>query len=285
MMLLMIGVLAWGYFGSLRIGVTTYDIFLPEWADTDKSMTVLLVSDPHFRPNGSPDTFTDADVQDLITKINQCQADVVLLLGDYTYGKSTETAMNPNAYARLLAQSIRSPHIYAILGNHDTWYGRETITEAFNNANIRVLEGQTAFATDKTGQAEIQIMGVPDIYTMGADAVTKSLLPRRDAQTPVIIMSHGPAADSILPHDANLVVCGHTHGGQLCLPGGYPIIQPFDITPPEELRQGLFPRSNGSQMIITRGIGFSIFPLRLFCPPEIVLIRLTGNPKMRNAIL
>ena len=91
---------------------------------------------------------------------------------------------------------------------------------------------------------------------------------------PFILLSHSPDVLPFLNAAADLTVCGHTHGGQFCLPGGWPVFNSCRIVG-NDFAAGMktVPQS-GKAIFITRGLGTSILPARFFCPPELAVIEL-----------
>jgi predicted MPP superfamily phosphohydrolase len=97
-------------------------------------------------------------------------------------------------------------------------------------------------------------------------------LPQKSPATVRIVLSHHPDSIRHLQSiNADLILSGHTHGGQVCLPNGRAILS--HDTLPKSQASGIH-RFGDSWLIVSRGLGFSSIPIRLFCPPEIVEIKL-----------
>ena len=93
------------------------------------------------------------------------------------------------------------------------------------------------------------------------------------ARTVRIVLSHYPDHLLRTRHlHPDLFLCGHTHGGQVCLPGGYPILR--HDSSPRRLCTGIH-WIERTWMVVNRGFGFSGMPVRLFCPAEVLDLRLT----------
>ena len=103
--------------------------------------------------------------------------------------------------------------------------------------------------------------------------VRKRLPKRQSSNIPHFLLSHRPETDHILSHgDVDIVISGHTHGGQVCLPFG---LLRFEASPDHALPY-TYPWhiSGGNTYLITKGLGTSTLPLRFNCPPEIYLLEL-----------
>lgn len=214
--------------------------------------------------------FTDRRVADLVSHINACNADIVLLGGDYA---------NDSDSAIEFFQSLPRIHsrygVYAVLGNHD-----RTIPES----NLTTLRGamQAAGVTPLVNVVTRIQIGVNSIYIAGIDAPgngypdLKGVAGQVNPKDFVIFLSHSPAVipdalkfskDSSGQLWFDLGLFGHTHGGQIALIG--PLLKDDGV--PDEYTQGWF-RQNRTDMLVSRGVGTSGLPIRLFCPPQIHLI-------------
>ena len=123
------------------------------------------------------------------------------------------------------------------------------------------------------GSATIELIGVAGVDRLDLDLPFLQSLGPKPAGSIRISLSHYPDAlkkTQFLHSDVFL--CGHTHGGQVCLPGGYPLMRHDSL--PRRLCTGVH-RVFGSWLIANRGLGYSSpMQLRLFCPAEVIEIRL-----------
>lgn len=214
--------------------------------------------------------FTDGRVIDLISHINACNADIVLLGGDYAQDSASAIDFFhslPRIHARY--------GVYAVLGNHD-----RTIPES-NLTTLRAAM-QAAGVTPLVNAVSRVRIGVNDIYIAGIDDIgnghpdLKGVAGQAAASDYVIFLSHSPAVipDALKAVDRNgsqgwfdLGLFGHTHGGQIALIG--PMLKDDDV--PDQYTQGWF-KQNRIDMLVSRGVGTSGLPARLFCAPQIHLI-------------
>ena len=128
-----------------------------------------------------------------------------------------------------------------------------------------MLEDQSSLVTFKDGR-QLQLSGILDTTRN----VRKRLPKRQSPDIPHFLLSHRPETDHILSHgDVDIVISGHTHGGQVCLPFG---LLRFEASPDHALPY-TYPWhiSGGNTYLITKGLGTSTLPLRFNCPPEINL--------------
>ena len=214
--------------------------------------------------------YTDGRLAALISHINACNADIVLLGGDYA-GDSQEAV----AFFRQLPPIHSRYGVYAVLGNHD-----RTLPEA-NMTTLR-REMQSAGVTPLINAVSRVRIGTGDIYIAGIDDVNngqpdlKGVASQVSASDFVIFLCHSPAviADALKAADRSgnqgwfdVGLFGHTHGGQIALLGT--LLKDDGV--PDEYTQGWF-RHNRTDLLVSRGVGTSGVPLRLFCTPQIHLI-------------
>ena len=189
--------------------------------------------------------------------------DACVLTGDYrnrTFG-SFDAAL---AGLAILRRHLKEP-IYGVLGNHDSI----RMVPALEDMGIRMLlnEADTLARSD----ARIHIAGVDDAHFFRMDNLEKAaaLLPQDDFS---ILLSHTPEIYRQAAHAGfDLMLSGHTHGGQICLPGGIPVI--LEARMPRRFGAGAW-QYKGMQGYTSVGAGTCIVPVRLNCPPEITLHRL-----------
>jgi predicted MPP superfamily phosphohydrolase len=189
--------------------------------------------------------------------------DVCVLTGDYrvkTYGPY-QAALDAMQRVR---PELRGP-VYAVLGNHDTI----RMAPGLSAMNIRMLLNESVRL--ERGRAGIHLAGIDDPHYYRADNIEKATdqVPR---DTVSILLSHSP---EMYRHAAyagfDVMLSGHTHGGQVCLPGGIPLM--LNANAPRKFCAGAW-RYNGLQGYTSVGSGVSIADVRINCPPEITLHRL-----------
>ncbi|MDD5469994.1 MAG: hypothetical protein PHO92_04330, partial [Candidatus Peribacteraceae bacterium] len=181
--------------------------------------------------------------------------------------------------------------VYAVLGNHDAGLvrslgqnglrrkhdRRDAIAAALEGMEITVL--RNAHRTVRTGDTSIALAGIEDLWTGEQDL--SAALEGIPEGTPVVLLSHNP--DIILNPQieaVDLVVSGHTHGGQMRLPLlGSLARMPTELG--QDFDHGLFPfpasATDEGSLFITRGVGVSGPRARLFAWPEVALLTTTSR--------
>jgi predicted MPP superfamily phosphohydrolase len=218
--------------------------------------TILHISDLHV------DLSEDA-LRHLISFVGDLQYDICVLTGDYrgkTYGpyqRSTEGVGE-------LRAKLRDP-VYGVLGNHDSI----RMTPALEAMGIRMMFNEVEPIS--RGGETIYLAGVDDPHFYLADDIPEvaSQIPK-DAFS--ILLSHTPETYAeAAEHGFDFMLSGHTHGGQLCLPGGYAI--KLEAVLPRHMGNGAWGHE-GMAGYTSVGVGTSLLPVRLNCPPEVTLHRL-----------
>lgn len=238
------------------IQVRTNNVTLPQLPPVFDGFTVLHLSDLHV------DMYTPA-TDALLEKIAPLQYDLCVMTGDYrarTYGAIDE-AMDG---MRRIAHEIRAP-IYAVLGNHDSI----TMVPALESFGIQMLLNESVDITRDA--AHIHLAGVDDAHYFRVENIQKAAqgLPET---VPSIMLSHTPEIYRQVAHAGyDLMLSGHTHGGQICLPGGIAVT--LDSRCPRYMGKGSW-RYQAMQGYTSAGAGTSIVNVRFNCPPEVTLHRL-----------
>lgn len=226
---------------------------LPRLPPNFDGFTLLHLSDLH------ADT-SEGAMRQVITLVQGLRYDLCVLTGDYrgrTFG-SCDAAM---AAVACLRSHLTGP-LYGVLGNHDS----VTMLPGLEAMGIRMLMNEAEPLT--RGDQTIWLAGVDDAHFFRLENVEKAAAPiPQDAFA--ILLSHTPEIYRQAAHAAfDVMLSGHTHGGQLRLPGGIPITLSAGV--PRPLGAGAW-RHHGMSGYTSVGAGTSIVPLRLNCPPEITL--------------
>jgi predicted MPP superfamily phosphohydrolase len=236
-----------------RIVIRRNDVAFHNLPSLFRNFTILHLSDLHVDQSAGA-------MQRLVEIVGTLTYDVCVLTGDYrgkTYGPF-EAAMN--GVAKIRAQ-LKRP-IYAVLGNHDT-IQMVPILEAMD---IRVLLNECETLT--RGDQRIHLAGIDDAHFYRADdiEIAAAGIPKEDFS---ILLSHTPEVYRQAAQTGfDLMLSGHTHGGQLCLPGSIPI--KLEAALPRKMGAGAW-KHLGMNGYTSVGAGTSILPVRLNCPPEVTL--------------
>jgi predicted MPP superfamily phosphohydrolase len=241
-------------------------ITLPRLPDAFAGMKMVQVSDIHFEEYTEA-VFLDAIVQ----KVNAVAPDLVVLTGDFVSSKPLPRhfSVRLGYHCAEHLSRLTCPLRYAILGNHDCLVDAHAVTDALRTHGIPVL-ANSSVPLERNGQ-RVWLAGIKDVLEDKPD-LGAALPARRSEREPVILLAHEPDfADYALGRQVDLVLSGHTHGGQILLPFLPPLLLPdMGI----KYVHGLFRLRDGMQLYVNRGIGAVTLPFRFRCQPEITVITL-----------
>ena len=250
-----------GLYGRARrnaadVQVRHHDIVVPALPAAFDGFTILQISDLHVDMNEGAMRRLDELLPDL-------RYDLCVLTGDYR-GKTFEPYdATIEGMARMRAH-IAGP-AYAVLGNHDTI----RMVPALEAMGIRMLLNETLPLV--RGAARLHLAGIDDAHYYRVDNIEKAASPIPDGEFS-ILLSHTPEIYRQAAHAGfDLMLSGHTHGGQICLPGAIPIT--LDATLPRRMGSGAW-RYRRMVGYTSVGVGSCIVAVRINCPPEITLHRL-----------
>ncbi|MDE3105879.1 MAG: metallophosphoesterase [Acidobacteriota bacterium] len=252
-----------------ELDVVRRTIQIPSLPDAFHGYRIVQISDIHL------DEFTEPSfLQHTVHRINELQPDVVLITGDFvTQGAFTFVSARHAAYraAEILA-GLQAPERYAVLGNHDVTVGSAMVTDALTASGTPVLTNRYIPLERRGGR--VWLAGIDDPNTSHPNL--DLALPARP-NAPILLMSHGPDfTDTILQHPrgkyVDLVLAGHSHGGQVDLP----FLGPLVLPPGGKLYPHGYYRFGRTQLYVNRGLGTVGVPFRFNCPPEITVLTLQG---------
>jgi uncharacterized protein len=237
------------------------------WPRWRRPLRVAFLSDLHTGSH-SDDV---ARLNLIVDEIAALAPDLVLFGGDYVNmqpfgGGRVPPRTTAAALSRLQAPLGR----FAILGNHDYVYGERAVADAFEQHGIPVLDH--ARRSMRFQDHAIDLVGVPDAHVTRAEAY--ALLAGLSAQRPTIVLAHDPVWFAHLPAGPHLMLAGHTHGGQIRLPG-IGVVRTATKAPRRWIH-GLI-EERGQYLYVTSGIGTSGLPVRWGVPPEIAVLDMSGR--------
>jgi predicted MPP superfamily phosphohydrolase len=216
--------------------------------------TILLMTDFHLYPLTQPDL-----IKRSVAIANSLDADLVALTGDYVWRRLDAI----EELAPILSNLNAKHGVFSTLGNHDYWLDAAVITETMEKSGLPVLVNQGV--SIQQGNGTLFLSGLDDGWSGNPDL--EATLDSAPAKAPVILLCHEPdLADQFsLDGRITLQLSGHTHGGQIRMPGIGAFILPYlgrkyDI--------GLY-NVNDMLLYTNRGIGVISEPVRYNCPPEI----------------
>jgi predicted MPP superfamily phosphohydrolase len=250
---------------ALNIRTQHNDIHLESLPQAFDGYTILHLSDLHL---DSSKEYADR----LMDCVRGLRYDICVMTGDFRFLTHGPYAPTIEALTRL--RPLLGDSVYAVLGNHDTI----RMVPGMEAMGIRVLMNESV-RIDREGAA-LTIVGIDDAHYYGTHNLQKAA-----ADVTVgacsILLSHTPEPYRHAAHDDySVMLCGHTHGGQICLPGGVPIITDSDA--PRAMARGAW-RYHAMLGYTSVGCGVSIVDVRLNCPPEITLHHLKCSQKTEPA--
>jgi predicted MPP superfamily phosphohydrolase len=219
-------------------------------------LRIVLMSDFHLFP------FTSADlIQQAIRQASTLQPDLALFAGDFVYSEA-EAAYE---LSPILAQLNPRLGSFAVFGNHDHVKGAGTVQNALARSGIEMLNNRGIILSG------FYLAGM-DSMAAGSPDVRAAFAAHR-GNTPTLVLAHEPDTIDYYSQQApiDLQLSGHSHGGQIRLPGIGPVILPLWG---RRYPRGLY-QVNDSQLFTSQGIGTVDLPVRINCPPEIAEITLT----------
>ncbi|MEN8212953.1 MAG: metallophosphoesterase [Pseudomonadota bacterium] len=221
-----------------------------------EDFTILHLSDIHA-------DMDPAATRNLEEKLDTLEYDICVITGDVR--AQTSGPIDPAMREmRSLSSVLREP-VYAVLGNHDSI----RMVPDLEEMGIRMLLNESLHI-ERQG-AVLHLAGIDDAHYYRVDNIEKAAMGiPHDAAS--ILLSHTPEVYRQAAHAGfDAMLCGHTHGGQICLPGGYPLT--LDASCPKSMGSGNW-RHHTMAGYTSVGAGTSIVEVRLNCPPEVTLHRL-----------
>jgi predicted MPP superfamily phosphohydrolase len=222
-------------------------------------LRIAFLSDIHHGPFVSRDR-----VRATVARVNALRPDVVVLGGDYVYQRPS--ALGP-VFAEL--SRLRAPlGVYGVLGNHDHWLLESTVRPVMAAAGVHELYDSGVWL--RRGSSRLRLCGLSGLsedhplLTGALDGATQDDF--------VILVNHSPdVAEALGNTPVDLVLAGHTHGGQVTVFGLWAPFIPSRYG--QKYRAGLVLDAPVPTFVST-GVGSITLPLRFFAPPEVVLITL-----------
>jgi len=278
--------LAWGMVEPYTVDRKGLDVTLPDLPEAWDGRVVAVIADLHVGMRLA----NLATVRRIVADLVASRPAVVLAAGDFVYDGERDPAGIARRAAGLLAPLVDAGlPVFAVLGNHDYAMPSrddepderlaEAVRTALEDVGIRVLENETLPLPapgrgEPMPEAERLYLAAIGARVPGRDHPAETVA-RLPSEAPRIVLMHHPDSFEALPAGtAPLAVAGHTHGGQFRIPftptWTWMTFAEEDIVHPD----GWIPSFGGedNRLYVNRGIGFSVLPLRLNCPPEVTYL-------------
>jgi predicted MPP superfamily phosphohydrolase len=257
--------------GALRVRRVEQDLSLRAARDGRPPLRIGFVSDLHLGPTTPPRL-----VENAFEELRQARLDVLALGGDYVF-----LGASPERMRRLegLVASVPARTKVAVLGNHDFWARPERVVDALVRGGARVLVDQGLRLPPP--HDDIGIIGLDDPLTSGHvfdEAAARAGARRALGSLPpglpaVVAVAHSPdSLPGLRGTGVRMLLCGHTHGGQVALPGHRPLVMPSRVG--RRYPFGVHHLEDGLTLFVSRGLGTSMIPLRTWAPEDLAVFTL-----------
>ena len=256
--------LVWGAFVEPNLLVVRRcAVFLPGLPPELENTRAVVIGDTHFG-SSFPERWR---MERILRRALREKPDTVWLLGDYaSAGAAHGTGvMSDGDFIRFFS-ALKAPlGTYAVLGNHELWFGREKMCRLLERSGVDMIENKVVMLRGK-----LALAGLPDGSSFPVDGGKLDALPGGHA--PLILLSHKSSmVKRIKTEFSGLAVSADTHGGQIRIPGKGSLRAL--LSGKKETAPGLCER-RGRKLFVTAGAGGHRLSFRLFCPPEIAVLTL-----------
>jgi uncharacterized protein len=235
--------------------VTHHEIVIDDLPESFDGYRIAFLTDTHVAP-----FVRRAFYRDVVGRVQRFDPDLLLFGGDFV----TWRRHIPLLRECLLDGLGARDGMFAVLGNHDYWAGAELVMKAL--PDVRFLTNDRVLL--KRGDDVLPLAGIDEMYRGAPDA--DRAFAGVDDGTPCLAVSHHPDVIDLVRRRVDLLLCGHTHGGQIRLPFFGAVVVPSRHE--AEYAAG-FHRVGPVLMYVSRGIG-AIPPLRVLCRPEVATFTL-----------
>jgi len=265
----LVGISIFLYLQNNLISITEVKITSSKIPSSFKGYKIIQISDLHNKKYG--------DNQDvLIKKVKKLNPDIIVITGDLIDSNSYDAASS----MQVVRELVKKYPIYFVTGNHEKWSGKyNSLEKELKKHHITVLRNE--HVSIRKGEQEINLLGIDDPeFVIGnrteGDIVKDEIIKAKIEMQPDkynVLLSHRPGfIKEYADERIDLVLSGHAHGGQIRLPFIGGLVAPNQGALPK-YTAGLYEEQNTS-MVVSRGLGNSIIPQRIFNRPEIVVVQL-----------
>lgn len=256
----------YGFWEASQIRIRRQTIILPRLPKAFVGKTIVLLADFHHGP------FVGLDfIRRAVSLAQSLKGDAYALVGDFAHAGTNMAEQLPPCLDVL--SRLEAPlGVFAVPGNHDIQHGRQVYSDVVRTMPLTDLTNRAIRLS--IGSETLWLAGVDDLW-WGKPDLSAALcgVPTGAA---VVLLSHNPDFAEVNPDvRVDLILSGHTHGGQVYVPAVGTPWMPSRFG--DKYRAGLV-QGPASKVFVSRGLGESGVPLRLNCPPEINVLELAGAP-------
>ncbi len=247
-----------GLVGSTEIEINTLEVKLQNLPFQAERQSFVHISDIHFRD------FSKREKQ-LLKKLKEINPDYIFITGDFI----DWTTCNWTDLEKFSDSLVKIPKkgIYLVFGNHEHRNKHlNKFIKILDRKNIQVINNKSVFLEG------VYLIGVDDPH-LGFDQLDKAI-ENVDMKMPKILLAHSPEIFRKVNFKNVLVLCGHTHGGQINLPLISNLILPLKYD--REYKSGFF-GGDYKWLYVNKGIGWTFIPFRFNAKPEITIIKLKND--------
>jgi len=252
-----------------RLRITRLTIRLPGLPPAFEGYRIAHLSDLHLGVR-----MNYARLPLIVAAVQRERPDLIVLTGDFATGTRDGLTEGPALLSALRALD----GVWAVLGNHDHVAGANRVTTMLDAAGIGLLHNTSH--TLRRGDDTLVLAGVDDAVQGAPDL--RAALEGAPPDQPAILLAHTPdfAPRAAADPRVALQLSGHSHGGQVCLPGGRPLVLPRGG---KAYPAGLYAIGD-LQLFVTVGTGTSWLVARLNCRPEFAMITLAADPAQQKIV-
>lgn len=201
----------------------------------------------------------------LVERLQAHPPDLILFTGDFVDHIFDHRPALP-VLERFVSQLPSRLGKFAITGNHDG----DLLGPHLGRLGVNYIDRR--YVVLDSGDAAIELVGLPGVRRRNFDPGFIAGIPPRRAGVPRIVLSHFPDHVTLIqPLRADVMLAGHTHGGQVCLPNRRPLVTHDSL--PKAMARGAH-RVGSTLLVVNRGFGTTRWPIRVFCPAEVIELRL-----------
>jgi uncharacterized protein len=257
---------------AFDLRITDYRPTPSRWPVMQK-LSIGVIADLHA---GGPNMGIER-VREVVDTTNNLGCDLIVLLGDFFATHKLIGERVPHAAWAAELKRLTAPlGVYAILGNHDWWFGLEGVRKALADVQIPLLENQAILLGQRGRRFWLAGIGDQIAYRLGKSQFRgvddlPGTLAQVKTDDPVIMLVHEPDIFVRMPDRVALTLAGHTHGGQVRVPGLWPRFVPSAYG--ARFACGHIVETD-RHLIVSGGLGTSFVPIRIGVPPEVVRVTL-----------
>lgn len=270
LVIILVLLIIWIIYGNTALEIKTINVSSEKLPQNFEGFSIAHISDLHNAEIGK-------DNKNLITKLKEADTDIIVITGDFIDSRRTDIDIS----LRFATEAAKIAPTYYVNGNHesrlsDADYNR--LKEGLESAGVMVLENESADIT--IGNETITLIGINDPKfpmeivddDMGQNVANQIMSVFSENDNYTILLAHRPEYFDVYTDKVDLVFSGHAHGGQVIVPFVGGVIAPSQGFWPEYY-DGIYTKGKTS-MIVSRGIGNSLFPFRVNNRPVIVVAQL-----------